>query len=665
MVVRMKRHSLKIIFILLMFHSGYSELFERIGSTYIITREHIREMHAINLYDILENVPGLMVERNGFASTLADLKTLTTQTYREEAQVILEIDGASVSMPNADRVYLNNISINDIERIEVHSGGSGLFGGKICVKIFTANSFISDPQSHFYYETGPFDLNVLHFNFQRRIGAQTGMYLSMEKSYMLEGLGMVHNQGAPYQYSQPGQIVDIYRAFLGRPDSLYVSDGYAFESFNRNWTIKLHTIALPGVSVGVGYQYSRDYQDDYRDNLLQNGAYLNFGSWHASDKLRLDVQSHSIGDFTFSGQGFSEISRITLVKDPYNENEMDTSSGRQGINAYGGYLLINYNQDIIKGSMKYESRMNEFYNCENAPRVHNDALEMTASLTPSVGKIPGVINMKNTVRRDSRYASATLINNRVLFSPSLDMRLYLPKGFTFDADYGCDRRYLYFSSMYFTNPKIRHLPQQPVTFASTKAYTLSCGLGYRTGRIDVLYRISDVFTKSPAILQPFSDDSLGPAWFFSSHSLSFISQIGHTVTLGYSGNTFSDQASLVFVQENLSYFKYGLKSNNSFYFRNVFRASKVFSEGKMRGRLGLYTIGRPDIYCIDFYNENNNNLSKRGRFLSFNLELEFRIKMFTFFSRLENISNQVISYQPGYYLPGPLIRWGFDWSFGN
>ncbi|OGK03861.1 MAG: hypothetical protein A2350_13455 [Candidatus Raymondbacteria bacterium RifOxyB12_full_50_8] len=174
-----------------------------------------------------------------------------------------------------------------------------------------------------------------------------------------------------------------------------------------------------------------------------------------------------------------------------------------------------------------------------------------------------------------------------------------------------------------------------------------------------------MFTKSPAILQPFSDDSLGPAWFFSSHSLSFISQIGHTVTLGYSGNTFSDQASLVFVQENLSYFKYGLKSNNSFYFRNVFRASKVFSEGKMRGRLGLYTIGRPDIYCIDFYNENNNNLSKRGRFLSFNLELEFRIKMFTFFSRLENISNQVISYQPGYYLPGPLIRWGFDWSFGN
>lgn len=91
----------------------------------MITRADIAQSNARTIVGLLQQVPGIYVKRYGNSG---QQQTISIRGG-EANQVLILIDGQRLANPQSGQASLNNIMLNNIERIEVLKGGaSALFG---------------------------------------------------------------------------------------------------------------------------------------------------------------------------------------------------------------------------------------------------------------------------------------------------------------------------------------------------------------------------------------------------------------------------------------------------------------------------------------------------------------------------------------------------------
>ncbi|HVL00106.1 MAG TPA: TonB-dependent receptor plug domain-containing protein, partial [Dongiaceae bacterium] len=113
------------------------QLQDTLASTTLITREQIEKSQARDLYQLLRTVPGVSVKRNGGRGSSTSL----SMRGGEASGTLILVDGVNVESATLGEVALQQISIDQIDRIEVTRGPkSSLYGSSAMngvVQIFT------------------------------------------------------------------------------------------------------------------------------------------------------------------------------------------------------------------------------------------------------------------------------------------------------------------------------------------------------------------------------------------------------------------------------------------------------------------------------------------------------------------------------------------------
>ncbi len=650
----------------------HGAFFDREGPSVIFTQHHLDAMHAVNLCDVLDYLPGLFAARSSFMGTLSDIRQQGKETYLDDKPINIEVDGVEMRGINASRVYLNNIPVKDIEKVIVDERGGGFSGSEIIIRVFTKQEHISDPVSDVFWEQGPFEANAVKFSLKRRLGKSVGFFIGMEKTYQSEGQGFYST--GPIQYTHPAAIVDIYRAVLNRPDNLYVAQGNRFENYSRLWTIKLNTTAIPCVELNSEYIFLRDKQDDYRDNprygVNGTGVYQNFSTQNELDDFKVSGRATCFKQIDMNGTVYTYGSRLGWpAKGPsVVSGDKDTSVFLQGLNVLGARFNSSYNRPGQKYSLLLESAQDGVNAVHVDRTIRRDLIETSIELgLDSILKIPMELSAKNDFRRDSRTSGNSSINTNFSASPWVGLYSMLFRNhLRLDVDYGCERRYPNSSILYYDNPKINYIGSDSAVKRIVSSST-GAGIEFNESHFGFGYKFRERFTRNPATLQFVLHPSgiLQSGWRFTQNVVRFERLQGHELFGEWHSEHISEYAGLHITHVNyarsdtrqvLPFYTFNVVNNLSFF--------RYFMKNRLFGRISFYTSLRPDVWAVEYYLPES-GLDVLNRFIDFNMDIEFKIKAFSFFTRFENLGNQVISYEPGYHLPGPVIRWGIDWNFGG
>ncbi len=113
---------------------------DTLASTTVITRDEIEESQARDLYQILRSVPGLQLRRNGGRGSA----TSVSMRGAGDSGTLVMVDGINIESATLGETPLENLSLDQIERIEVVRGPkSSLYGSKAMggvIQIFTRRS---------------------------------------------------------------------------------------------------------------------------------------------------------------------------------------------------------------------------------------------------------------------------------------------------------------------------------------------------------------------------------------------------------------------------------------------------------------------------------------------------------------------------------------------
>lgn len=121
---------------------GYEQpLFEVLPSVSVITRSDIERTQALNLAEVLQGEPGFEFGRNGGPGTV----TSFFLRGADSKNVAIFIDGVRAHTDNIGSINLTDISLNNVERIEILRGnasalyGEAAIGGVINIKTRMGN----------------------------------------------------------------------------------------------------------------------------------------------------------------------------------------------------------------------------------------------------------------------------------------------------------------------------------------------------------------------------------------------------------------------------------------------------------------------------------------------------------------------------------------------
>ncbi|MDY6935304.1 MAG: TonB-dependent receptor [Spirochaetota bacterium] len=114
LLIIMKKIALSSINIFLITAIGIAD--EGSGRTFI-TADEIKKMNVRNFYDLLNQVPGIVAD-------------VSTVSIRGSKKVKVLLDGRSINDPVSDDVKWSQVSINNVERVEIYKGGGSVeYGG--------------------------------------------------------------------------------------------------------------------------------------------------------------------------------------------------------------------------------------------------------------------------------------------------------------------------------------------------------------------------------------------------------------------------------------------------------------------------------------------------------------------------------------------------------
>lgn len=149
----------------------------------VITREQIEAGHFRNVYELLENIPGVNTRLYGNAVGF-ELSWKTAPTLRG-AKAIFLIDGVDQSSDQTFRGGGISINTDDIERVEIYKGsastiyGANAIGGVI--NVITRKHY-DKPQTKLEYNYGSYGYNRFNVNTQGEIG-KSFWALQLSKNY--------------------------------------------------------------------------------------------------------------------------------------------------------------------------------------------------------------------------------------------------------------------------------------------------------------------------------------------------------------------------------------------------------------------------------------------------------------------------------------------------
>ncbi|MFH0922364.1 MAG: Plug domain-containing protein [Fibrobacterota bacterium] len=623
----------------------------------VLTTSDLVELHAVSLADLLERLPGLEVARYNTSGSFTDIKQIGQELYDDDRPVVVTVNGVELRNLSTDRVYLNGIAVSRIDSVTVCPCG-GLSGSEVLIDVALSDSFITPAHTRLLWETGPFELGTILFDFRRALGEKSGLSVSMQKSYQFEGRGYYGNS-ARTPYEHPVAITDIYRVALGRSENRYVRSGLPFENDTRLWNVGLTTRALPGTALTARYEYLRDFQDDYVPvSGATTGQFRNFAAWRSSDNFYLEGRSLTAGPLHLNGQAYLQRNTLRFADTGTPIGFRDTAAFGQSVNALGFIGRAGYERRFWHARAEAEAASDDWQGRSYSAAFTRRRLTTEASAGPDSAAVPWRLTLRNTLRNDGRAASNGAVNTRMLASPSTAARVRLFDRLDFDAGYGCERRYPLASALYFDNPRRDYLAND-FNFRPIVSYHAQTGLRTRLASWTFGYSLENRFTRSPLVFVHIAGI---PGWTVSQDSLCYESRNTHLFTTAYEGTRLSNTVAFAVTET-----RDGLPSR-SLFFRTFgvmdrFSARRDFVKGRLHGRFSTYLYLRPQVWSVDYYGDIKTAIL--NEYARVDMELEFRIKDFHFYTRFENLGDYVIAYAPGYHLPGPLIRWGIDWTFGK
>lgn len=634
-------------------------LLSRDGRTVVFTDSQIRTLHPLNPGGLLWHIPGFIVARNSFAGTLSDWRSLGHELYWGDKPVSVRVDGVELADLSADRVYWNNAPLTGAESFSATPDG-GLSGGRMALDVRRPDDFVVSPVTRVYWETGPFDMTGVQFLFRRSLGPQNGLSVAMEKIWQAEELGFFFG---PNRYSHPAAISDIYGAFLRRPDSQYVSEGYYFENDFKRWNAALSSRSVPGVLLTAGFDYLRDFQDDFRNRAGDSTGYLNFAARRLSDRFYLKGRTLFSGPWSVQAQVYRETARLRYLDSSESPRAGDSATFSQGADLAGALLETRWKRGVSEAWITAETRSSDFLGRNASTAFAEDRI--TAGFQQrfdSLTAFPLRIRIENDLRRDSRNASRGAINTRATFSPKIDAAaLFLGQRLRIDAGAGVDRRFPRAALLYLENPKLNYRPEPDSGFARIVTSSAWTGAGVTAGRWDFSYRAEFRSAPNPALLMARFDTSGRLEFVLNRGRIDRERVLDQEFAAGLSLGAFDDRLSVAAATIGYDYAAGGSEGFTAWHAVNRIRWKGRFVHERLEMKVSWFTEFRPEAWSPDFHAGPLH--VTLPWFLSFDAELEFTIKRFNFFTRLDNLSNQVIRFDPGYLLPGPVIRWGVDWTF--
>jgi len=258
-----------------------------------------------------------------------------------------------------------------------------------------------------------------------------------------------------------------------------------------------------------------------------------------------------------------------------------------------------------------------------------------------------------------------MTNTRALLSPAVRIEAQLPGQIAWFGQYGCDRRYPNPAALYFDNPKLNYIAETKPEPGRIKTWIAATGVRLNRGPFLLSYRVENIFIRNPLVFTTDETVPYNPVWIITQDSVRFEERISQSFEAEASFSRISDRLSLNITHSDRATERYNLPFW-TFGLRNEFRLQKHFVKGNLFTRLTFTTRLRPQVWGIDFHTDDTFlSTPVLKSYLIFDLGLDFTIRTFNFYTKIENVTNQVVTYDPGYYLPGPTIRWGILWEFGD
>ncbi|MBL8026785.1 MAG: Plug domain-containing protein [Fibrobacteres bacterium] len=627
--------------------------YTRNGSSFVISKEYISSVSPSSFGDLLDPLPGGDVARLSYGGTLSDYKFTGHELFLDDRPLALEVDGMLLRGASADRVYFNRLPLQNIDSVRVTDGG-GLGGSAQRISVYTRDDFRNLPVTRVLWETGPFKWNAVQFAFSRKLSASSGLSLSVQKNFQAEQSSTYSNR--PDSYEHPEAIVDIYRVLLGRKEGEYVSDGLILSNDFSRWDLQLNFVPAGLINVCASYEYMTDEQMDVRSSLSVSS--LNLSSKRLLNRVSLRIRPLTLGRVVWNVKLYNEKGILKFPKSP----TIGINSAHYDGQESGGFGLA---ADV----KTFFGKVNTSLTIEAAnDLVSYDSLEFSVSRTlmkPELsGSIPAaLVNcgwiLSADIRTDERNSAGKYIP---FASPKLDLS-FLVAGIpvVLNGSAAIENRY--------PAPDVSLLPNKRMnlrlmddTLEVISSKKLQGGVVLKLGKFSTDYHFQYVNTDNPAVMKPLNDVG-GIYWNYSQNVLAYERKLGHFLSLSYRSKHLYHMFGGEFVNYLWKRVSAADSNFNTFSFVSESRLSGRFVENRLGANGSFILRLKPAVWAIDPWT--TAQPYTLGWHISADMNLNFTVKTFRFYTKFENLGNYLIQFEPGYYLPGPSVRWGIDWTFGG
>jgi hypothetical protein len=633
--------------------SLFLQPYEREGSSYRIDKSRISAVSAVSFGDLLEPLPWGDVQNLSYGGTLSDYKFTGHELFMDDRPFVLEVNCMLLRGASADRIYFNRLPMNNVDSIRISSGG-GLAGSEQRISVYTKDDFRQEPKTRVLWETGPFGWSAVQFAFSRRLSANSGLSLSVQKTFQGED-DNYYRSGVRY-YDHPEAIKDIYRVLLGRETDEYVADGIILESDFSRWNLSLNFLPAGLLNVCVGFEYLNDVQMDARPfaaNTLQN-----LSSKRAINRLSLRMRPVNVSLVRWYINVYNESTSLKFPVDPMI-GFSNTSYSSQGCDAYGFVSNASVSFGSIDASLEIQAAEERLFATQMEQYLTRTLFNPSLSSVYGFGKLHGNWSLSGAVRLDERSPGGF---GRILFSPALNTTFgFAELPITFNATLAEERR--------LPNPEVFSLPNKRMNLVVTNerlgvitSRYLQSGLIFGKGTLQADYSFEYRKTEDPAVLK--ANAIFAPFhWSYSQQVLDYEARVAHFIGLAFVGKKIYQRLAGELVNYRWQRIAEPDTSFNTFSISSESRVSGRFVENRLGMQAGFTLRLKPSVWSIDPWI--STQPYTLGWHLTTELNMNFTVKTFMFFTKFENLSNYIIRYEPGYYLPGPTVRWGIDWSFGG
>ena len=571
---------------------------------------HIFQTDGIDLFEIMSNNVSFVSIPFSLSSNLNKFLFYgypgSPLTFRPERSMF-DYFGSQVE-------GINTFSITEIKNIQ--------FESPLDISFSIQPFQLAKPETNIFIELGPFKQNFASIRFSRPIGDNIQLGIFSNYKY-LNRQDYSHRRGGIYSG---------YKAFyknLGLDTSLVLKNGTNPLTKEHITSARMTWKAGNGSETSISYKYSdlhNDISSEYSEDTLRDSLYL---IWEECSQYRHTIQFrlfsfplnknfhiHSEALLKSSKHGMSPISKIIKEKSRLKGERFLSGGAIQSDYIFNGNNKIVFQFSVDRNKIqRYNSSNWVIHKTKSLLKYHNSTLINSFGI--SIDGSAGPVFVKLNGKLEQLFTGSLSLSNSIanqkfsvyfkhdIMPPVIPLdtsSFILPGGFIDDFQLFGTEAYLLF-----------------------KKFGLLIGSSFVN---DI--KKSTIRNYWPKGILPYKQ----PGWVFNVtptfgkwYGLSFMSQW-----------LFSDKKPYIKSKNNISY-----------HFNRPGKTFHLFLDAGMN-----YWSKRDEfVYAgIDTWNKAS---------INFNFKTSVHIKTFRLFYKIDNIFNRKIAYLPGYFMPGLVFRYGFNW----